>query len=148
MYVLLLTANKENSDHNQSSVTVKTESKSQLNCFKQFGLGDGSSYDKVKSILTQAHLEFRNLLHLPEIIPVLNAKSLLTANEVETLRGEATTKQDKVDSLLLDILPRKGLSILQKLIECLLESKAGTGSAHTDLATKLKGKNNVTTIIL
>ena len=52
----------------------------------------------------------------------------------------ALTNQQKVDKLLLEILPRKGMNILRQLIDCLHESKPGTGSAHVELAEKLEGE--------
>ena len=97
------------------------------------------SANKVDSILAQVHDDFRKSLHLLEILPFLNKRSLLTSNEMETLQGTTSTNQQKVDKLLLEILPRKGMNVLTQLVECLHESKPGTGSAHVELAEKLEG---------
>ena len=98
------------------------------------------SANNVETIFGQVHEDFRKLLHLTEILPSLNKRSLLTSNEMETLQGMAITNQQKVDKLLLEILPRKGMNILGQLIDCLHESKPGTGSAHVELAEKLEGE--------
>lgn len=99
------------------------------------------SANKVEVILAQVHDDFRKSLHLLEILPSLNKRSLLTPNEMETLQGITSmyTNQQKVDKLLVEILPRKGMNVLTQLVECLHESKPGTGSAHVELAEKLEG---------
>ena len=97
------------------------------------------SANKVEVILAQVHDDFRKSLHLLEILPSLNRRSLLTPNEMETLQGITSTNQQKVDKLLVEILPRKGMNVLTQLVKCLRESKAGTGSAHVELADKLEG---------
>lgn len=137
MCCTLTIACKENTDPNSvSGTTIKLESKTQ-HSRKVSPLG--SSVDNVKAVLSQVHHRFRESLHLSEIIPALNARSLLTTEEMETLRGSAYTSQEKVDKLLLEFLPRKGTKVIQKLIESLHESKSGTGSAHAELAEMLEG---------
>ena len=66
---------------------------------------------------------------------------------METLQGMTSTSQQKVDKLL-EILPRKGMNVLTQLVECLHESKAGTGSAHVELADKLEGTVTIHVAIL
>lgn len=102
---------------------------------------ESAKFNNTEAILAQVHDDFRRYLYLPEILPSLNKRSLLTPNEMETLQGMGLTNQDKVDKLL-QLLPRKGngMNVLGHLINCLHETKSGTGSAHGELAKKLEGE--------
>ena len=137
MLLFSIAADKENTDPN-----FKTEAGAQFPTLEP-SLLPGASANKVEAILGQVHKDFRKFLHLSEILPSLNARSLLTPDEMETLQGLSSTNQQKVDKLLLEILPRKGMNVLKQLIDSLHESKSGTGSAHIELAEKLEGEMTV-----
>ena len=102
-------------------------------------LNSDESTHEVEDILAQVRDDFQKFLHLSEILPSLYKRSLLSSNEMDALLGVAGTRQEKVDRLL-HILPRKGVNILRHLIDCLHETKAGTGSAHVELAEMLEGE--------
>lgn len=92
-----------------------------------------------RTVLSNCHDMFRQLLDIPEIIPHLAKYDLLTDNDKDKLTNQQTSRSTKID-YVMQILPRKGSGWFEKLINALRESSRGTGSAHIDLVLALRSK--------
>jgi len=85
--------------------------------------------------LNKCHDLLRKKLNVNAIVPLLNARNLLTPGDRHLLTEEHRSKEAKVD-YIIDILPSKGAGWWSKFIISLKESTSGT--AHDYLASTLE----------
>ena len=90
-----------------------------------------------RQILKQHHEAIHLYMNIDIIKPYLYQSGLLTHTEMDELSNETLSKANCTEKVL-GWLPEKGPDALAKLIVCLRKSAAGTGTAHKELARKLK----------
>ena len=88
-----------------------------------------------EEVLNKCHDLLRKKLNVNAIVPLLNARNLLTPGDRHLLTEEHRSKESKVD-YIIDILPSKGAGWWSKFILSLKESTSGT--AHDYLASTLE----------
>ena len=87
--------------------------------------------------LDECNVAFVNKLDVNAILPHLIAYHLLTNDDRQVLMMYAKTQVEKTQ-YLLDILPRKSKGWFEQFLDCLRQSRDGTG--HGDLVNDLEVK--------
>ena len=87
-----------------------------------------------KKVLQVCSPAIKDMLDVSVIVPHLNAKNLLTNNNVKTLTSMSKTQYEKTEYLVY-ILPRKNNGWFEKFVHCLEQS--AEAARHADLVKEL-----------
>ena len=88
-----------------------------------------------ETILREHHNDFRETLNVQALLPLMTKNDLLTVQECQEITCKAIDAE-KIDQLVIHVLPRKGKLACQKFIKCLESEKQHSG--HPELVEKLK----------
>ncbi len=101
--------------------------------------GDTMPYERQQSILRKISVDLHNTLDVDQIYPNLCQHNLLNDTEQEQFQSSnlSLTRRQKA-SRFATSLPRKGTDALSRFVTCLDSSTEGTGTAHAQLASRIR----------
>ena len=96
---------------------------------------DYTGEEEIDKVLEEVHPDLVRGLDIREIIPHLRQKHLINRKEYEILLDNTLSQEDKINKLILWI-PDKGPNAMTKFIQCLKDTRSGTG--HFGLSVKVQ----------
>lgn len=90
-------------------------------------------------VLKSKHPQLREKLNFRSIFPHLNSHGLLPHSlDLTRLVDDKTTQQERIDAIITHVPECGKDDYLDKFIECLRDSEADAGDAHSELAETLQ----------
>ena len=96
---------------------------------------DYTGEEEIDKVLEEVHPDLVRGLDIREIIPHLRQKHLINRKEYAILLDNTLSQEDKINKLILWI-PDKGPNAMTKFIQCLKDTRSGTG--HFGLSVKVQ----------